>query len=63
MIEMINAQAEQFFGWSRAGDLWPEPVEVLVPQRFRSLHPGLRRSFFNTTRNRDPWAEDATSPA
>ncbi len=50
-IEMINAQAERFFGWSRA-DLLGQPVEVLVPQRFRSLHPGLRRSFFHDPKSR-----------
>jgi PAS domain S-box-containing protein len=44
-IEMVNAQAEQVFGYARA-EMLGQPVEMLVPQRFRGHHPGLRGSFF-----------------
>ncbi len=44
-IEMVNAQAEQMFGYAR-DEMLGEPVEMLVPQRFRGHHPGLRGSFF-----------------
>ena len=42
---MVNAQAEQVFGYSRA-ELLGQPMEMLVPQRFRGNHPDLRRAFF-----------------
>jgi PAS domain S-box-containing protein len=44
-IEMVNAQAEQVFGYARH-ELLGQPVEMLVPERFRGHHPGLRQSFF-----------------
>jgi PAS domain S-box-containing protein len=44
-IEMVNAQAELVFGYSRT-ELLGQPVEMLVPERFRGHHPGLRSSFF-----------------
>jgi two-component system, LuxR family, sensor kinase FixL len=50
-IVMINAQAEQVFGYSRA-DLLGQPVEVLVPLRFHGNHPGLREAFFADPRAR-----------
>ena len=43
-IEMVNAQAERVFGYARA-ELLGQPVEMLVPDRFRGHHPGLRQSF------------------
>jgi two-component system, sensor histidine kinase PdtaS len=50
-IVMINAQAERVFGYSRA-ELLGQPVEMLVPQRFRGHHPGLREAFFADPRPR-----------
>ena len=47
LIEMVNAQAERVFGYERK-ELLGEPIEMLVPERFRRAHPGLRGSFFNT---------------
>lgn len=44
-IEMVNAQAERVFGYERK-DLLGQPIEMLVPQRFRKAHPTLRSSFF-----------------
>jgi PAS domain S-box-containing protein len=44
-IEMVNAQAERVFGYVR-DELLGQPVEMLVPERFRKVHPALRHSFF-----------------
>ena len=44
-IEMVNAQAERVFGYDRH-EMLGQPVEMLVPDRFRPQHPGLRRHFF-----------------
>jgi two-component system sensor kinase FixL len=50
-IVMVNAQAERVFGYSRA-ELLGQPVEMLVPGRFRGHHPGMRTSFFADPRPR-----------
>ena len=50
-IVMVNTQAERVFGYSRA-ELVGQPVEMLVPERFRSHHPELRRTFFADLRPR-----------
>jgi PAS domain S-box-containing protein len=51
LIEMVNAQAERVFGYSRA-ELLGQPVEMLVPERFRGHHPVLRGSFFGDPKSR-----------
>jgi PAS domain S-box-containing protein len=43
-IEMINAQTEKIFGYARA-ELLGQPIELLVPNRYRSHHPDLRADF------------------
>jgi PAS domain S-box-containing protein len=43
-IEMVNAQTETFFGYPRT-ELIGQPVEILVPERFRSAHIGLRQAY------------------
>jgi PAS domain S-box-containing protein len=45
LIEMINAQSEALFGYPRE-ELLGQPIEVLVPERFRRNHPRLRGAFF-----------------
>jgi PAS domain S-box-containing protein len=45
LIEMVNAQTERVFGYSR-NELLGQPIEMLVPERYRHNHPGLRTSFF-----------------
>ena len=50
-IAMVNTQAERVFGYSRA-ELVGQPVEMLVPERFRSHHPELRETFFADPRPR-----------
>ena len=44
LIEMVNTQAEAVFGYPRS-EMLGEPVEMLVPVRFRDQHPGLRNAF------------------
>ena len=50
-IEMVNAQAERVFGYDRE-ELLGQPIEMLVPQRFRGNHPSLRGSFFTDPKSR-----------
>ena len=50
-IVMVNTQAERVFGYSRA-ELVGQPVEMLVPERFRGHHPELRKTFFADPRPR-----------
>jgi PAS domain S-box-containing protein len=45
VINSANAKAEQLFGY-QAGELLRQPVETLVPERYRHAHPGLRAGFF-----------------
>jgi PAS domain S-box-containing protein len=43
-IMLINTQTERLFGYSRA-ELIGQPIEMLVPERFRSPHPEHRVGF------------------
>lgn len=43
-ITLVNAQAEKWFGYPRE-ELLGQPVEIFVPERFRSVHPGHRHGF------------------
>ena len=45
LIALVNAKTEQVFGYPRAA-LLGRSVEMLVPDRFRDNHPGLRAAFF-----------------
>ncbi len=51
VIDMVNAQTERVFGYDRA-ELLGQPVEMLVPERFRGRHPGMRGSFFVAPQSR-----------
>jgi PAS domain S-box-containing protein len=44
-IVLVNTQTERLFGYPRA-ELLGQPIEILVPERFRALHPGHRQQFF-----------------
>lgn len=50
-IQLVNAQTERLFGFSR-GDLMGQPVEILVPQRFRNQHVGNRQGYSQSPRTR-----------
>ena len=50
-IEMVNAQAELVFGYPRA-ELLGQPIDMLVPERFRKHHPTLRGAFFGDPKSR-----------
>jgi PAS domain S-box-containing protein len=51
VIVLINSQTERLFGYLRE-ELLGQPVEVLIPQRFRSQHPGHRSNYFAEPRAR-----------
>ncbi|OGA39966.1 MAG: hypothetical protein A3G24_13925 [Betaproteobacteria bacterium RIFCSPLOWO2_12_FULL_62_13] len=44
-IVLVNAQAEKLFGYTRA-ELLGQPVEMLLPARYRGKHAGQRTEFF-----------------
>ena len=50
-IVLVNSQAVKLFGWSR-DELLGQPIELLVPLRFRARHPDHRRNFFAEPRTR-----------
>jgi PAS domain S-box-containing protein len=45
-IVLVNFQAEKLFGYSR-DELISQPVELLVPERFRGEHPDHRAGFLD----------------
>ncbi len=47
-IVLVNAQTQKLFGYGYGRqELLGQPVEMLVPQRFRGAHPGHRTGFFD----------------
>ena len=50
-IALINSATERLFGYQRT-ELLGRPVEVLVPERYRSKHLGHRAGFFSRPRTR-----------
>ena len=51
VIQLANSQAERLFGYA-AAELIGQPVELLMPERFRSRHPGHRRDYAGAPRVR-----------
>jgi PAS domain S-box-containing protein len=47
LIDLVNSHTERVFGYERA-ELLGKPVEMLVPERYRTGHSTLRSSFFQT---------------
>ena len=50
-IVLVNSQTESLFGYARA-ELLDQPIEMLVPERFRARHPAHRTRFFDEPRMR-----------
>ena len=45
LMTLVNRQTELLFGYRRE-ELLAQPVEMLVPERFRDRHPGRREGYF-----------------
>ncbi|MGR9088788.1 MAG: PAS domain S-box protein, partial [Gammaproteobacteria bacterium] len=50
-IMMVNLQTEMSFGYSRH-ELLGQPVEMLLPERFRGGHVDFRRGYFDAPKSR-----------
>jgi len=44
-VRLVNGQAERLFGYGRA-ELVRQPIEMLVPPRYRKRHPKYRSRYF-----------------
>ena len=51
IIVLVNAQIEVLFGYPR-DELLGQRLEILVPERFRTHHPDLRKGFFGDPKTR-----------
>ena len=50
-IVKVNAQAQNLFGYTR-DEMVGQPVEILVPERFRAAHPARREEYSSRPRRR-----------
>src|SRR3954453_16780875 len=50
-IALVNRQAELLFGYARA-EWQGEPIEILLPERFRAAHVGHRAGYVAAPRTR-----------
>ncbi|MYM35057.1 PAS domain S-box protein [Duganella sp. FT94W] len=57
-ITFINRKAEEVFGYDRK-DLIGKPLEILLPERYRALHPAMVAGFHRSPSTRPMGAERA----
>jgi protein-histidine pros-kinase len=50
-IELVNAQAERLFGYDRT-QMVGQPIEMLIPERYRRGHASHRDGYFRNARTR-----------
>lgn len=50
-IVLVNGQAESVFGYTRS-EVLAQPIEILLPPRYRGSHVGTRSSYFVQPRTR-----------
>jgi PAS domain S-box-containing protein len=50
-IVLVNSQTEKLFDYARQ-DLVGQPVEILIPERFRNEHPAHRHDYFRDPKTR-----------
>jgi PAS domain S-box-containing protein len=55
-IVLVNVQAQQLFGYEPR-ELLGQPIELLVPERYRGRHPGHRAAFADNPHTRPMGAE------
>src|SRR4051794_37130321 len=46
VIALMNAQAERLFGYPRS-ELLGQPIELLVPEAVRQVHPAHRQQYWS----------------
>lgn len=51
LIVLVNRETETLFGYERHA-LLGQPIEILIPERFRSGHPGHRSDYLREPRTR-----------
>ncbi|MEZ0375499.1 MAG: PAS domain S-box protein [Candidatus Sericytochromatia bacterium] len=51
LIQLVNSQTEKLFGFSRP-ELIGQSIEMLVPERFRSIHTKYRHNYFHFPQHR-----------
>ncbi len=50
-IVLVNSETERLFGYERK-ELLGQPIEILLPERFRAVHVGHRSDYFGQPRPR-----------
>ncbi|MEC5386613.1 PAS domain S-box protein [Uliginosibacterium sp. H3] len=51
-LALVNSGMERMFGYPRE-ELLGQPIEMLIPERYRKGHPGLRGAYMNAPTTRD----------